>query len=64
MTHLSQMFTLNYFRSASNELKPELQRNDLIHTLPATLFSSKELKQKLHCMSRREELDDDLSQVA
>lgn len=40
MTHLSQMFTLNYFRSASNELKPELQKNDPAHTLPATLFSS------------------------
>ena len=40
MTHLSQMFTLNYFRSASNELKPELQKNDPTHTLPATLFSS------------------------
>lgn len=38
MTHLSQMFTLNYFRNASNELKPEFQRNDLNPTSPETLF--------------------------
>lgn len=61
MTHLSQMFTLNYFRSASNELKPDLQKNDLTALYQRTPLV---LQQKLHCMSRREELDDDSSQVA
>lgn len=40
MTHLSQIFTLNYFRNASNELKSEFWRNDLNHTSQERLFGS------------------------
>jgi hypothetical protein len=61
MTHLSQMFTLNYFRSSSSELNPEFWKNGLNHTSPGRVFSS---LAKLHFMSRMEELDGGLSQVA